>query len=180
MQYSIFRPAAPGRTPCNPAGRHSNSGSLQSGAQGRSRPQRASRLLARAIEEVQLVESSGQPDGSILYVFGSASEAEAAKKAAEKSNGATQKGAAQAEAKPAAPSPAPAKEGPTSGSSAESRSSNGVATAPISDREIDHETDYEAMTVLDLRHLCREKKITGFSNYRKAELIDALQSSDKG
>ncbi len=39
--------------------------------------------------------------------------------------------------------------------------------------------DYESMLVTELKELCSERDITGYSTMRKAELIEALKESDK-
>ena len=39
--------------------------------------------------------------------------------------------------------------------------------------------DYSSMLVTELKELCSERNITGYSTMRKAELIEALEESDK-
>lgn len=39
--------------------------------------------------------------------------------------------------------------------------------------------DYSSMLVTELKELCSERNITGYSTMRKAELIEALEQSDK-
>ena len=39
--------------------------------------------------------------------------------------------------------------------------------------------DYSSMLVAELKELCSERNITGYSTMRKAELIEALEESDK-
>lgn len=39
--------------------------------------------------------------------------------------------------------------------------------------------DYSKLLVVDLKELCRERDITGYSSMLKAELVEALEASDK-